>query len=56
MCRFTQDKKDTKIVKTDDPSPASYFIPSSVGVIADYMNFEANPRPQPESTKNKRNE
>jgi len=52
---FTQDKKKTQIIKTDDPSPSSYVLQGSVGMIAAYSNYEANPRPQPETTKNKRN-
>lgn len=52
---FTQDKKKTQVIKTDDPSPASYFLQGSVGVIAEYSNHEANPRPEPISAKNKRN-
>ena len=47
---FTQEKKQTVLKKTDDPSPASYIIPGSTGVIPHWSNYEANPRPILEST------
>lgn len=56
MFRFTQEKKKTTIVKTDDPAPNSYQMPYSVGVIANWNDFEANPRPIIESTKKERAE
>jgi len=44
------EKKVTTIKKTDDPGPATYVALGSVGVIAGYSNYEANPRPILEST------
>lgn len=41
---FTKEKKVIKLYKTRDPGPGSYNPPVSVGVIAGYSNYEANPR------------
>lgn len=41
---FPLEKKTTKIKKTNDPGPASYFAHPTVGVIAGYNAIENNPR------------
>lgn len=54
---FTQEKKKTSIKKTDDPGPNSYYIHPTVGVIPEWSDYEANPRPIVESpTKRDRGE
>lgn len=41
---FTQDAKQTKIVKTYAPGPGSYGPLDTVGIIPHYARHEANPR------------
>ena len=38
-------KKDTQLVLSDEPGPGHYLLPSTVGNIPEWNDFEANPRP-----------